>query len=156
MMTDLEYHEAVAALARLATDYDLVNEATTRARAARAATALHVFQWERGVVFTVDGVPVPKRAGSRGLALAWLALATHQERMPALEAAWFFPGKHAARRAYQAVQRAAQDVEQVSPSAGAALREIAVQGPCLTLRRPEPVRCAISPDLHHLFRVISA
>lgn len=155
-MTELELWEAGASMSRRLGEWELTAQFTARARAARAATPSHIFQLERGGVFTVDGTPVPKRAGSRGLAFAWLVLATHQERMPAIEAEWTFPGAHAARRAYQAVQRAADAIAQVSPSAGAALREIAVQGPCLTLRRPVPLRCAISPDLHHLFRVISA
>lgn len=150
-MNDVELFEAGAFVARLATDFELAAEFTARARAARAATPLHVFQIEPGGVFTLDGKPVPKRAGSRGLAFAWLVIAGYQTREPLIEAAWTFPGKHAARRAYQAVQRAADAVAEVSPNAAAALRQIAVQGPHLALRRPVPVRCAISPDLHHLF-----
>lgn len=149
-MNDVELFEAGASMARRALDFELAAQFTARARAARAATPLHVFQLERGGTFTVDGVPVPKR--SRGLAVGWLVLACHQTRTPMPEASALFPGRHAARRAYQAVQRGADAVAEVSPNAAAALRQIAVQGPCLTLRRPVPVRCEIAPELHHLFR----
>ncbi|MDH4466158.1 MAG: hypothetical protein QE290_19190 [Acidovorax sp.] len=150
-MTDLELFEAGASMARRLGDVELAVKFTAHARAARVASAQHVFQLERGGVFTVDGVPIRLRAGSRGLGIAWLVLACHQSRTPMPAASCLLKGEHAARRAYEAVRRAARDVEQLSPSAAAALREIVQQGGFLTVRRAVPLRCGIAPELHHLF-----
>lgn len=150
-MTDVELFEEGASMARRLGAWELTAQYTARVRAARAACAQHVFRLERGGVFTLDGVPVPKRAGSRGLGIAWLVLACHQTRTPMPEASALLTGNHAARRAYEAVQRAAREVAQVSPSASAALHQIGRRGEYLILRRPVCVRCDIAPALLHLF-----
>ena len=143
-MTDLEFLKAVQVLADRAGNFDMAREAEKR------ALQPHVFQLGRDG-FAINGLPIRHRAGSKGLAFAWMVLAARQYRLGPVDPAWLFPGGDAPRRAYQAVRCAAQAVERVSPAAGAALRNLVVQGSGLTLLQPVPLRCGMAPELLKVF-----
>lgn len=107
-------------------------------------------QWTAAKVFHADGVEV--RAKGRGLSLAFMRFAGTQTGVEVPHLGHVYSGKAEPRRcAIQALRRAADDVERVSPRLAAAIRSIGTADGNLVLSKPPNVVCS-SPFLVDLAR----
>lgn len=130
VMPDAEFYEAL--VKGLHDKPVLQLEAKRRLDQARRPAV--EFNWTEAKTFVINGQQVAARG--KGLALAWLLLASFRYRLGHLQVDAVFPGPYGPSAALQCLKRTAALVEQASPALARCIRSIGLERGVFALRAP--------------------